>query len=102
MARAYVTGDIDVEGDLTDGLRRAWQLARSRAGAGAPNSLHGRAVAALHALRLGAVGLPPKAPASEARLSGRLHTLRRDRAAIAHHYDLSNDLYRMLLDDHMA
>jgi cyclopropane-fatty-acyl-phospholipid synthase len=102
LARAYVTGDIDVEGDLTDGLRRAWRLDRLRPGAGAPISLQGRAVAALHALRLGALGLPPKAPASEARLSGRLHTRRRGRAAIAHHYDLSNDFYRLLLDEHMA
>ena len=94
-----MTGDIDVEGDLTDGLRRAW---RSRPGTGMPNSPQGRAVAALHALRLGALGLPPKAPASEARLSGRLHTRRRDRAVIAHHYDLPNDFYRLLLDDHMA
>jgi cyclopropane-fatty-acyl-phospholipid synthase len=102
LARAYVTGDIDVEGDLTDGLRRAWQLARSRPDADAPNPLQGRAAAVLHALRLGALGLPPKAPASEARLSGRLHTRRRDRAVIAHHYDLSNDFYRLLLDEHMA
>jgi cyclopropane-fatty-acyl-phospholipid synthase len=102
LARAYVTGDIDVEGDLTDGLRRAWRLDRSRPGAGTPNSRQGRAVAALHALRLGALALPPKAPASEARLSGRLHTRRRDRAVIAHHYDLSNDFYRLLLDEHMA
>ena len=28
LARAYVTGDIDVEGDLADGFRRAWKLAR--------------------------------------------------------------------------
>ena len=101
LARAYVTGDIDVEGDLTDGLRRAWQLARSRPAAGTPISQR-RAVAALHAVRLGALGLPPKSPASEARLSGRLHTPRRDRAVIAHHYDLSNDFYRLLLDEHMA
>jgi cyclopropane-fatty-acyl-phospholipid synthase len=33
LARAYVTGDIDVEGDLTDGLRRAWRLSRSHPGA---------------------------------------------------------------------
>jgi cyclopropane-fatty-acyl-phospholipid synthase len=100
LARAYVTGDIDVEGDLTDGLRRAWRLARSRPGVAL--SWPDTAVAALRAVRLGAVGLPPGAPASEARLSGRLHTRRRDRAVIAHHYDLSNDFYRLLLDDHMA
>src|ERR1700689_412435 len=100
LARAYVTGDIDVEGDLKDGLRRVWRLARSHPGTGLPK--RGRAVAVLQAARLGAVGLPPAAPASEARLSGRLHTRPRDQAVIAHHYDLSNDFYQLLLDDHMA
>ncbi len=32
LARAYVTGDIDVDGDLGDGLRRAWGIAGSRQG----------------------------------------------------------------------
>jgi cyclopropane-fatty-acyl-phospholipid synthase len=100
LARAYVTGDIDVEGDLTDGLQRAWRLARSRPAAAI--SHRGRVLAALRAVRLGAVGPPPRTPASEARLSGRLHTRRRDRAVIAHHYDLSNNFYRLLIDDHMA
>ena len=100
LARAYVTGDIDVDGDLTDGLRRAWRLAQSHPVA--PISLRHRSAAALRAARLGAIGLPPRTPASEVRMSGRLHTRRRDRAAIAHHYDLSNDFYRLLLDDHMA
>jgi cyclopropane-fatty-acyl-phospholipid synthase len=101
LARAYVTGDIDVEGDLIDDLRRAWRLTRSHPGA-ALSKRRGRMVAALRAARLGALGPPPRTPASEARLTGRLHTRRRDRAAIAHHYDLSNDFYRLLLDDHMA
>ncbi|MDT5225723.1 MAG: cyclopropane-fatty-acyl-phospholipid synthase [Mycobacterium sp.] len=100
LARGYVTRDIDVEGDLADGLRRAWRLARAHPGAAI--SARGRATAALHALRLGALGPPPKVPASEARLSGPLHTRRRDRAVIAHHYDLSNEFYQLLLDDHMA
>ncbi len=100
LARAYVTGDIDVEGDLTDGLQRAWRLARPHPDTAL--SKRGRMVAALRGVRLGALGPPPRAPTSEARLSGRLHTRRRDRAAIAHHYDLSNDFYRLLLDDHMA
>jgi cyclopropane-fatty-acyl-phospholipid synthase len=99
LARAYVTGDIDVDGDMADGFRRAWA---SQARRHPPVSLRAKAGAALSAARLGAVGPPPKAPASEARLTGRLHTRGRDRAAIAHHYDLSNDFYRLLLDDHMA
>ncbi|MDF2825454.1 MAG: cyclopropane-fatty-acyl-phospholipid synthase, partial [Mycobacterium sp.] len=28
LARAYVTGDLDVEGDLSEALRRSWQAAR--------------------------------------------------------------------------
>ncbi|MDT5397310.1 MAG: cyclopropane-fatty-acyl-phospholipid synthase [Mycobacterium sp.] len=99
LARAYVTGDIDVDGDLADGFRRAWAMAARPA---APTGWRGKPSAMLAATRLGAVGLPPKPPVSEARLSGRLHTRRRDRAAIAHHYDLSNDFYRLLLDEHMA
>jgi cyclopropane-fatty-acyl-phospholipid synthase len=46
--------------------------------------------------------LPPRPPAQEARPAGRLHTLGRDRAAISHHYDLGNDFYELILDEHMA
>ena len=101
LARAYITGDVDIDGDLSEGFRRVWRQARS-AGRGKPPGKRDLARAALVALRLGAVGLPPKPPASEARMAGALHTRRRDRAAIAHHYDLSNDFYQKLLDEHMA
>jgi cyclopropane-fatty-acyl-phospholipid synthase len=99
LARAYVTGDIDVEGDMAAGFRRAWAVAAQRRPA---ISLRDKASAAAAAIRLGVVGPPPKPPASEARLKGRLHTRGRDRAAIAHHYDLSNEFYELLLDEHMA
>jgi cyclopropane-fatty-acyl-phospholipid synthase len=99
LARAYVTGDIDVDGDIADGFRRAWAMSAKRR---TSISLRDKAGAGLAAARIGAVGLPPKPPASEARLAGRLHTRGRDRAAIAHHYDLSNDFYKLLLDEHMA
>ncbi len=100
LARAYVTGDLDVEGDLGDGLRRAWRIGRARPVARlTPRQ---RVKAAALAARLGAVGPPPKRPVSEARLTGRLHTRKRDIAAIAHHYDLSNEFYELLLDEHMA
>jgi cyclopropane fatty-acyl-phospholipid synthase-like methyltransferase/DUF1365 family protein len=102
LARAYVTGDIDVDGDLADGFRRAWRLARSRSQSGTSLTMRGKVVAAFTAARLGAIGPAPKPPASEARLSGRRHTRSRDRAAISHHYDLSNDFYRLLLDETMA
>ncbi|MEQ0561147.1 class I SAM-dependent methyltransferase [Amycolatopsis sp. NEAU-NG30] len=102
LARAYVRGDLDVEGDLTDGFRRIWSL--TRAGQLRRPRLGPRewAEALSLAARLGVVGLPPKPPAEEARLSGRLHSLRRDRSAIAHHYDSGNALFQLLLDDTMA
>jgi cyclopropane-fatty-acyl-phospholipid synthase len=99
LARAYVTGDIDVEGDMADGFRRAWAVAANKR----PSiSLRHKAGAVATAVGLGTVGLPPKPPASEAKLTGRLHTRGRDRAAISHHYDLSNEFYELLLDEHMA
>ncbi|MDN8875434.1 class I SAM-dependent methyltransferase, partial [Staphylococcus aureus] len=54
------------------------------------------------AREVGALGAPLHAPASQAKIRGRLHSLLRDRAAISHHYDLSNDFYGLILDDHMA
>jgi cyclopropane-fatty-acyl-phospholipid synthase len=99
LARAFVTGELDVEGDLAEGLRRFWRLTRQQR-VGLTPALRWRAVRL--AVRLGAVGPRPAAPGSEARLSGRLHSKPRDRAAIAHHYDLSNQFYRLLLDPRLA
>ena len=100
LARAYVCGDIDVEGDIAEGLRRIWASARTH---GAHRLTSGDVVAAGKlALRLGVIGPRPAPPAAEARLSGGLHTRRRDRAAIAHHYDLSNEFYALVLDPQLA
>ncbi|MCR6486807.1 cyclopropane-fatty-acyl-phospholipid synthase family protein [Amycolatopsis sp. OK19-0408] len=102
LARAYVTGDLDVEGDLADGFRRIWALTR----AGELNRVkigpRDWVEAAKLAAALGVVGLPPKPPAEEARLTGKLHSLLRDKSAIAHHYDLSNAFYQLLMDESMA
>ena len=101
MARAYIAGDIDVEGALSDAFRHVWQQARAGRRT-TPLTKRDLARAAGVAVRLGAFGPPPKPPASEARLTGALHTRGRDRAVIAHHYDLSNDFYRLLLDERMT
>jgi len=101
LARAFVSGDLDVEGDIAEGLSRFWRLARS--GSGSPRMDRAQKIDALRtALRLRAVGPNPAPPASEARLAGGLHSRRRDRAAISHHYDLSNEFYAFLLDPQMA
>jgi cyclopropane-fatty-acyl-phospholipid synthase len=97
LARAYVSGDLDVEGDLAEGLSRFWRLGSKVR----PKPADWLDIARL-AARLGVIGLRPQPPVAEARLSGKLHTRGRDRAAIAHHYDLSNSFYQLLLDPHMA
>nr|WP_240188870.1 cyclopropane-fatty-acyl-phospholipid synthase family protein [Nakamurella flavida] len=101
LAEAYVGGDLDIEGDLAQGLSTVW--AAHRSGAVDAPSIGVRKVPSLigTAVRLGALGPRPPAP-GQAQLSGRRHSRTRDRAAIAHHYDLSNDFYELLLDDSMA
>src|SRR3569833_977349 len=102
LARAYVTGDLDVEGDLTDGFRRIWALTRTGELKRAQLGPREWAEAFRLAARLGVAGPPPKPPAEEARLTGKLHSLLRDKSAIAHHYDLGNAFYQLLLDESMA
>ncbi|GAA3292345.1 class I SAM-dependent methyltransferase [Dactylosporangium vinaceum] len=104
LAQAYITGEIDVEGDLADGLRRVWRHARAKGltGGGARLGATDRLRALRTALALGVLGPRPKAPAVEAKLDGRLHSKARDRAAISYHYDLSNEFYALLLDPAMA
>ncbi|HEX3827902.1 MAG TPA: cyclopropane-fatty-acyl-phospholipid synthase family protein [Sporichthyaceae bacterium] len=102
LAQAYITGEIEVEGDLTEGLQLIWAAIRDR-GLSPPKLTSRQIVAAVGAVaRLGAIGPPPSAPAAQAKLSGVLHSRSRDRAAIAHHYDLSNEFYALLLDEQMA
>ncbi|MGW6546737.1 class I SAM-dependent methyltransferase [Streptomyces massasporeus] len=102
LAQAYVTGELDLEGDLVQGLRAVW-AARREHGLRPPRLTPAdRARALATAARLGVIGPRPAAPASQARLRGGLHSRTRDRAAISHHYDLSNDFYALLLDETMA
>ena len=100
-AQAYVTGELEVHGDLGAALTHAFAVARERdlSGRPTPSALLG-AIRAAAGLRL--LGRPPAPPASQARIRGRLHSALRDRRAISHHYDLSNDFYAQLLDPAMA
>jgi cyclopropane-fatty-acyl-phospholipid synthase len=100
-AQAYVTGELDVHGDLEAALTHAFAVGRERGVTGRPGAAaFAQGVRALR--RLGVLGRPPVAPASQARVRGRLHSRRRDRDAISHHYDLSNEFYELILDPSMA
>lgn len=105
LARAYVTGEIDVPGGaeaLSRGLRQIWRIARERGAGSVTPSVMQRFAAFGAAVRLGAVGLRPPLPAAEARLAGGAHTKERDAAAVSHHYDLSNEFYSLILDPEMV
>ncbi len=102
LAQAYVTGELEVEGDLQAALESVWATVRERGLSGRRPGPRQLVKAARTALQLGILGRPLPAPASQAKLTGRLHTKLRDRSAIAHHYDLSNDFYALVLDPRMA
>ncbi|WP_027946293.1 class I SAM-dependent methyltransferase [Amycolatopsis taiwanensis] len=101
LARAYVAGEIDVEGDFVDALSG---LHRLLAGGALRSDLDwaARREIARTAVRLGAIGLPPKPPAEEIKLTGRIHSRARDARAISHHYDVGNDFYALVLGPSMT
>ena len=90
LARAYVTEEIDVDGDLYTALRAMAEV-----------TLHSipRAEQLWLARRLlpywREYRMPP--PDLEARPKGLLHSKRRDSQAISHHYDVSNRFYELVL-----
>ncbi len=92
--RAYVAGELDLEGDIFTVLALQDRL----------EDLKVSPAQVLGALRiLGLRELKPLAPPpEEARLHGRRHSKERDAAAIAHHYDVSNDFYRIVLGPSMT
>jgi len=93
MARAFVTGELDIEGDL---FATITAIAEHRP------SLEVSVVIDA-ARQVGLKGLRPlEPPPEEARLHGRRHSRRRDASAISYHYDVSNEFYRLLLGPSMT
>jgi cyclopropane-fatty-acyl-phospholipid synthase len=107
LSRGWVAGEIDVEGDLYEALDLIAGLIWERDGEGG-NAVHPvrdpRLRAAARALlRLGGPLPPPPPPAEELRRhTGRLHTRRRDKEAVSHHYDVGNDFYSLVLGPSMV
>jgi cyclopropane-fatty-acyl-phospholipid synthase len=101
LARAYVSGHIDVDGDMYTALARMTQAQQVQFGVaerlqllnqlGGPKLLYPR--------------VPP--PPQEVRIrrrwvGGRRHSKTRDASAISHHYDVSNTFYEWVLGPSMA
>jgi cyclopropane-fatty-acyl-phospholipid synthase len=95
LAEACLDGEIDLEGDAIGILEAAARWSGPRAGI---------------ALALAAAGAWARRSLSrgrgrgtlEASVQGRLHSVGRDRDAVRHHYDVSDDFYRLFLDRGMV
>ncbi|HKT60751.1 MAG TPA: cyclopropane-fatty-acyl-phospholipid synthase family protein [Gemmatimonadales bacterium] len=95
LGRAYVTGAIDVD-DLDELISMAdtWRPPAL--------PLRARARLLLDAARAAGTWSAPRVPAAELRLRGALHSRRRDARAVRHHYDVSNEFFRLFLDRSMT
>jgi cyclopropane-fatty-acyl-phospholipid synthase len=95
LGRAYVAGALDVDDvdkvlALLDGYDPPPVDARAKA----------RLAAA--AVRAGALRRLPRTPSVELRPEGRRHSITRDKRAVTHHYDVSNEFFKLFLGDAMT
>ena len=103
VARAFVAGDIDIEGDIFTVLRALHDAMSNRLPRASDTVLP--LLSAVARLRL--AGLPPAPPDVEVRLPGRwragtLHSKQRDSDAVRTHYDVSNEFYGLVLGPAMT
>ncbi|WP_406401829.1 cyclopropane-fatty-acyl-phospholipid synthase family protein [Streptomyces sp. NBC_00879] len=107
LARAWVAGEIDVDGDLYAALDLLsgiiWERGEARPASGHPLRDPRLRAAARGLLKIGGALPPPPPPAEEVRRrAGPLHTKRRDKKAISHHYDVGNPFYELVLGPSMV
>ncbi|MFC3981888.1 class I SAM-dependent methyltransferase [Streptosporangium jomthongense] len=100
LARAYVSGHLDVDGDMYSLLARMWSLTIN-------DITTAQKVAAIRALGVKPLMMRVPPPPQEVRRSmlakmGSRHAKQRDAEAIHHHYDVSNKFYSWVLGPSMA
>ena len=101
LARAYVSGHIDVDGDMYTALARMTPVQQAQLSTQEKLRLLGQ----LGGPKVLLPRIPP--PPQEVRvntrwLSGKRHSKLRDATAISHHYDVSNTFYEWVLGPSMA
>ncbi|MFF4362523.1 class I SAM-dependent methyltransferase [Streptomyces sp. NPDC001604] len=107
LARAWVAGDLDIEGDLYAALDLMSELVWER-GEDARSLLQmvrdpEVRAAARGLVKIAGLPLPPAPPREEVRRARtHLHTKRSDKRAISHHYDVGNDFYEIVLGPSMV
>jgi cyclopropane-fatty-acyl-phospholipid synthase len=95
LGRAYAAGELDADDlDLVIGLLDSFKAPAIDRGT--------RVRLSLAALQACGFTRPPRIPASELRPQGRRHSRARDARAVRHHYDVSNDFFKLFLDASMT
>jgi cyclopropane-fatty-acyl-phospholipid synthase len=90
LARAYVSGDLELQGSI-------WALLELRDRIPDVQLEPKMMLRLVHELGGWREVRPLAPPDEEVRLRGRRHSKARDAAAIGHHYDVSNAFYRLVL-----
>ncbi|MGH1492862.1 MAG: class I SAM-dependent methyltransferase [Acidimicrobiales bacterium] len=92
FGRAYVSGAMDIDGDI-------WTLLNLQRDLGGIRFTPAQVRNLLKTLGLDVFRNAPAPPPEEIDLGGRFgtHSRKRDKESITHHYDVSNDFYRMVL-----
>jgi cyclopropane-fatty-acyl-phospholipid synthase len=95
VGRAYVSGGIEVDDmDEVLALISRWSPP--------PVDAKAKARIAVAAVKAGALRHVPKVPAMELRPKGKRHSILRDKRAVTHHYNLSNEYFALFLDESMT
>ena len=106
LARGWVAGDIEIDGDLYQALELLaggiWERGEDAPGLAQLVRQRDFRRGAFELVRLGGLPLPPAPPKEEARRTRHLHTRNTDRHAISHHYDVGNDFYSLVLGPSMV
>jgi cyclopropane-fatty-acyl-phospholipid synthase len=95
LGEAFIHGDFDVEGDLGGAFRLADYFRGMHWGV-KERLRYSRFLLTLPSPQ------PPPPRRRPAKLRGALHSVRRDRSAVAYHYDVSNRFYELWLDRRMV
>jgi cyclopropane-fatty-acyl-phospholipid synthase len=95
LGRAYATGEI--EPDDLDGF-----LLMLRQYKPPPIDRSGQLRLALAAARAAGPMLPPPVPEVEQKPRGRRHSPERDKRSVQFHYDVSNEFFKLFLDESMT
>jgi cyclopropane-fatty-acyl-phospholipid synthase len=96
LAEAFLYDDFDIEGDIESVFELADHLAATTQGR------RKKLRAAKDLLRLPARENRQATRRGPVRLSGKLHSVARDRQAVTSRYDVSNDFYALWLDQRMV